>query len=135
MERSIKSITLAGLVFFVVANINAMNLADVPTANREQMNHSGTDYVTLAEKCRLVAIRLDTVSRYQDRASCSSNLDGASVYVASREILEYQFVHAATLLSQAIMLTNFAIDVDCHGQDEMKRIALDLQFIRQSLLM
>lgn len=91
------------------------------------------DYSMLAEECRQVALKLDYLSRYQERLACGTNLDGASVYVASQYIQNYQLREASSLISKAIILTKFAIDIDCHGQDDMREVVERLQAIQKKI--
>lgn len=92
------------------------------------------DYSMVAEECRQVALKLDFLSRYQERLACVTNLDGASVYVASQYILNYQLKEANSLISKSIILTKFAIDIDCHGQEEMREVVARLQSIQKKIM-
>ena len=86
-----------------------------------------------AESCRQAALKLDWLARYQDRAVCTENLDGASVYFASNYILASRISEAKALLDRAIIKTKFAIDINCYGQDDMKAVLKNLQDIQQSI--
>lgn len=91
------------------------------------------DYSVISEECRQVALKLDFLSRYQERLACVTNLDGASVYVASQYILNYQLKEANALISKAVILTKFAIDIDCHGHDEMIEVVQRLESIQKKI--
>lgn len=85
------------------------------------------------ESCRQAALKLNWLSRYQDRADCTANLDGASVYFASNYILASRISEAKALIDTAIIKTKYAIDINCYGQDDMKDVLDKLQKIQQSL--
>lgn len=107
--------------------------ANIFAAQGYQDYNDKTDFSMLAEECRLAALKLDSISRYQERLACITNLDGASVYVASQYIQNLQLKEANSLLSKAIILTKFAIDIDCHRQDELKELVERLQNIQKNL--
>lgn len=83
----------------------------------------------IAEECRQLALKIDWLGRYQDREACTRNLDGLSVYMASQYILEKKNSDAKSLLTRALYQINFAIDINCYGQDEMKRVVESLKEI------
>ena len=87
----------------------------------------------VVESCRQAALKLNWLSRYQDRADCTANLDGASVYFASNYILASRVSEAKALIDSAIIKTKFAIDINCYGQDDMKDVLGTLQQIQQSI--
>jgi hypothetical protein len=97
--------------------------------------HAGSqsDSKVLGEKCRQLALKLDSLSRYQDRALCTTNLDGGKVYTASQYILSSRGASAKTLLDAAIIQIKFAIDIRCYGQNDMKDILKDLEDIYEDL--
>lgn len=113
---------LAGFLF-LGASITAWS-ADFPDMS---------DYSMIAEECRQIALKLDYLSRYQERLTCVTNLDGASVYVASQYIFNYQLKDAKALISKAIILTKFAIDINCNGQEEMKEVVDRLQVVQKKI--
>ena len=86
-----------------------------------------------AEACRQVSLKLDWLGRYQDRQTCTENLDGQSVYFASNYILANRISEAKTLLDAAIIKAKYAIDINCYGQDDIKDAVTKLQNIQQSL--
>lgn len=77
-----------------------------------------------AESCRQIALKLDWLSRYQDRPSCTKNLDGLQAYVASQYILNKRFNDAEMILRNLVYQINFAIDTNCYGQDDMKALVV-----------
>ncbi len=86
-----------------------------------------------SESCRQIALKLDWLSRYQDHEACKKNLDGLNVYIASQYILAKKYNNAKTLLINAIYQINFAIDIACYGQDDMKTTVKTLNEIIQQL--
>lgn len=86
-----------------------------------------------AESCRLAALKVDWLGRYQDRAACRENLDGSGVYFASNYILAGRISEAKVLLDTAIIKMKYAIDINCYGQDEMKDLLKQLQDIQRSI--
>lgn len=86
-----------------------------------------------AEACRQIALKLDWLSRYQDREACTKNLDGLQVYIASQHILNRKYNDAKTLLITATYQINFAIDINCYGQDDMKSAIKSLNEIIDTL--
>lgn len=77
------------------------------------------DPVQTAENCRQIALKLDWLSRYQDRSACTKNLDGLQTYIASQYILDRRYNEAETILKTVVYRINFAIDTNCYGQDDM----------------
>lgn len=102
-------------------------------AGMNDSNSLSPDYTVAAEECRQVALKLDFLSRYQERLACVNNLDGASVYVASQYILNYQLKEANSLIAKAVILTKYAIDIDCYGHDEMMEVVKRLQSIQRKI--
>ena len=86
-----------------------------------------------AEACRQVSLKLDWLGRYQDRQTCTENLDGQSVYFASNYILANRISDAKELLDAAIIKAKYAMDINCYGQDDIKDAVTKLQSIQQSL--
>jgi hypothetical protein len=82
-----------------------------------------------AETCRQLAIKLDWLGRYQDRAACTANLDGSIVYFASNYILENQLAEAKISLNTAIVKTKYAADIGCYGQKDIQNMVSSLQDI------
>ena len=91
------------------------------------------DPAATAESCRQIALKLDWLGRYQDRETCTKNLDGLQTYIASQYILNRKYSDAKTLLTTVIYQINFAIDTNCYGQDEMKNAVQSLNDIIESL--
>ena len=85
------------------------------------------------ESCRQIALQLNWLSRYQDRADCTANLDGVGVYFASNYILANRISEAKALIDTAIIKTKYAIDISCYGQDDMKDVVDQLQKIQKTL--
>lgn len=91
------------------------------------------DYSVIAEQCRQVALKLDWLSRYQDRTACTSNLDGLNIYIASKYILNNQLEQASALITHTVFSTQFAFDIGCYGQDDIKLVTLSLQTIQKAI--
>lgn len=82
-----------------------------------------------AETCRQLSLKLDWLSRYQDRPSCTKNLDGLQAYIASQYILERRYNDAEVILRTVVYQINFAIDTNCYGQDDMKALVVAINEI------
>lgn len=91
------------------------------------------DPTATAESCRQIALKLDWLGRYQDRESCTKNLDGLQIYIASQYILAKKYTDAKNLLLSATYQINFAIDTSCYGQEDMKNAIKSLNEIIDSL--
>ena len=91
------------------------------------------DPVQTAENCRQIALKLDWLSRYQDRPACTRNLDGLQTYIASQYILDRKYNEAETILKTVVYQINFAIDTNCYGQDDMKTLVQSLGVIIDTL--
>ena len=102
-------------------------------ANVNAESQASPDLKVLGEQCRQLALKLDLLSRYQDRALCRTILDGEKVYTASQYILSSRGASAKGLLDTAIIQTKFAIDIGCYGQSDMKDVVTDLQAIYTNL--
>ena len=76
---------------------------------------------------------MDWLSRYQDYGMCTKNLDGVNVYIASQYIRNKKYTDAKTLLTTAAYQVNFAIDINCYGQDDMKDIVKSINDVLDSL--
>jgi hypothetical protein len=76
------------------------------------------DPVITAENCRQLALKLDWLSRYQDRPACTKSLDGLQAYIASRYIAERRYNDAEMILRTVVYQINFAIDTNCYGQED-----------------
>ena len=88
---------------------------------------SKPDPLITAETCRQLAIKMDWLSRYQDNATCTANLDGFNAYSASQLILVSNMKDAQPLINDAIVHTKYAIDIGCYGQDDMKTVVAGLK--------
>lgn len=97
------------------------------------LNAAPKDSAATAESCRQIALKLDWLGRYQDRESCTKNLDGLPVYIASQYIANKKYSDAKTLLITAVYQINFAIDTSCYGQDDMKSVVKTLNDIIDTL--
>lgn len=91
------------------------------------------DYAETAELCRQSALKLDWLGRYQDRMTCTANMDSTDTYTASKYILNNQLKEASTLIAKVIILTNFTIDIGCYGQDELKTLVKNLQTVQTAI--
>lgn len=92
------------------------------------------DVAVLGEQCRQVAVKMDTLSRYQDRPTCSTYLNGLNVYFASQFIIAKQLAEAKPLIETAITQIKFAIDIGCYGQNDMKNLVKDLLKIKENIV-
>lgn len=86
-----------------------------------------------AESCRQLSLKLDWLSRYQDRPSCTKNLDGLQAYIASQYILDRRYNDAEAILKTVVYQINFAIDTNCYGQDDMKALVVAINEIIEVL--
>ncbi len=91
------------------------------------------DPASTAENCRQIALKLDWLSRYQDRPACTRNLDGLQTYIASQYILDKRYNEAEAILRTVVYQINFAIDTMCYGQDDMRSLAQSLSKIIDTL--
>lgn len=91
------------------------------------------DLPKLAESCSKAAIQIDWLGRYQDRAACTSNLNGLNVYIASQYILANQLSSAQPLINTAIIQTNYAIAIGCYGIPSMQAVVVSLQSIQDAI--
>lgn len=113
-----------GLFFSVIlsfTNANAISIGDKPDSN------------TLGEQCRQKAVKMDLLSRYQDRALCTNLLNGQDVYFASQYIIANRGTDAKNLLAPAIIRVKYATDIGCYGQGDLKDLTSDLQTIFSQL--
>lgn len=88
----------------------------------------------IAGECRQLALKVDLVSRYQERPQCSKYLDGEQIYFASKFILINRISEAMGWIDRAIIQTSFAIDVKCYGINDMQDILLNLQSLKRDLI-
>lgn len=88
----------------------------------------------IAEECRQLALKVDLVSRYQERPLCAQSLDGEQIYFASKYILINRISEAMAWIDNAIIQTSFAIDIKCHGVNEMQDILFNLQSLKRDLI-
>lgn len=102
-------------------------------AYSENASQNYKNNLDIAKQCKQTALKLDWLGRYQDRVTCTTNLDGASVYVASQYILDNQWKIAGELIYQSIVLTNYAIDIGCNGQNELKLVVENLKSIQKAI--
>jgi hypothetical protein len=82
---------------------------------------------TIPSTCRQLALKIDWLGRYQDRPACTKNLDGTSVYFAGYYLENDRKEDAQKLLEEATVKINFAIEIGCYGQDDMKHVLVDLE--------
>lgn len=113
--------------------INAYALTD-NTTNREFKNiltkkEKNDESSELGDKCRELALKVDWLGRYQDRPACTQSLDGSPVYFAGYYLDKDKKSkeQAIKLLEETMVKINFAIDVGCYGQDDMKKLVSDIQ--------
>lgn len=92
------------------------------------------DYDTLADRCRTLALQLDTLARAQDRKTCAADLDGLNVYFASNYISLRWTNKATEVLTSAIFQVGFAHDIGCYYQDEIQNVINGLKLIRDQLI-
>lgn len=91
------------------------------------------DPAASAESCRQIAVKLDWLSRYQDRPACTKNLDGLQAYIACQHILNKRYNDAEEILTIVLYQINFSIETQCYGQDDMKALASSLDELINTL--
>ncbi len=84
------------------------------------------DPVAASESCRQIAIKLDWLSRYQDRPACAKNLEGLQTYIACQYILNKRYNDAEEILTTVLYQINFSIETQCYGQDDMRALVNSL---------
>lgn len=88
---------------------------------------------TISKTCRELALKIDWLGRYQDRPACTKNLDGTPVYFAGYYLENDRKEDAQKLLEEAKIRINFAIEIGCYGQDDMKQVLADLEKVIQEI--
>lgn len=95
--------------------------------------NDGADYDTLAERCRVLSLELDSLAHTQDRDTCMKNLDGLNVYFASNYISLRWINKATEVLTSAIIQVSFALETGCYRHDDIQTIINQLKEIRDQL--
>ncbi|MDF1826888.1 MAG: hypothetical protein P1U39_01245 [Legionellaceae bacterium] len=96
-------------------------------------NSDDRDNEELANKCRELALKIDWLSRYQDRPTCEKNLDGASVFFAGHYLDKKNKLKTEELLEEALVKLGFSFEVGCYGQNEIKSLILDIKVLLQAI--
>jgi len=97
------------------------------------MNAYAATNAELADKCRELALKIDWLSRYQDRPTCTQNLDGTSVYFAGHYLDKTNKIKAKELLEEALVKLNFSFEVGCYGQNDIKSLSSDIKVLLQAI--
>lgn len=97
------------------------------------MNAYAATNAELADKCRELALKIDWLSRYQDRPTCTQNLDGTSVYFAGHYLDKTNKIKAQELLEEALVKLNFSFEVGCYGQNDIKSLSSDIKVLLQAI--
>jgi hypothetical protein len=91
------------------------------------------DNAELANKCRELALKIDWLSRYQDRPTCTQNLDGTSVFFAGHYLDKKNKLKAEELLEEALVKLSFSFEVGCYGQNDIKSLISDIKVLLQAI--
>lgn len=106
------------------------NLSKKDEGDKDESDKSDN---TISKTCRELALKIDWLGRYQDRPACTKNLDGTSVYFAGYYLENDRKKDAQNLLEEAKIRINFAIEIGCYGQDDMKQVLADLEKVIQEI--
>jgi hypothetical protein len=87
----------------------------------------------LANKCRELALKIDWLSRYQDRPTCTQNLDGTPIYFAGHYLDKKNKLKAEELLEEALVKLSFSFEVGCYGQNDIKSLISDIKVLLQAI--
>lgn len=126
------------LFIFVLCCIGNVVAAASPTQSAPPFSLNAQDddknnKKGLAARCKELALKIDWLGRYQDRPACTQALDGTVAYFAAHHLEGKEIRQAKALLEEAIVKLNYAIDINCYGQDDMKQVAAALQEILEQL--
>lgn len=77
----------------------------------------------VAKGCRDIGIKLDWLGRYQDRDTCTQNLEGSDMYLAAYYVDDGRGNEAKSLLEKTFVRVNYATDIGCYGQNDLKQAA------------
>jgi len=87
----------------------------------------------LANKCRELALKIDWLSRYQDRPTCTQNLDGTPIYFSGHYLDKKNKLKAEELLEEALVKLSFSFEVGCYGQNDIKSLISDIKVLLQAI--
>lgn len=116
---------------FLMLSLLCITLAHASPALKEPTNP--VDYPRLAEQCRQLALKLDSLSQNQNREACRMNLDGLNVYFASNYIATNWINKAIEVLTSAIYQVRYAFDIGCYDQTSILDVINELTKIRNIL--
>jgi|GEM_PF-1907356 len=97
------------------------------------IQNNNCDDNELANKCRELALKIDWLSRYQDRPACTQNLDGVPLYFAAYHLDKKNKSKAEELLEEAMVKLNFAFAIGCYGQNDMKQLISDIKVLIKAI--
>ncbi|MDF1684906.1 MAG: hypothetical protein P1U36_09680 [Legionellaceae bacterium] len=103
------------------------------TINTYAASNNDSDNAELANKCRELALKIDWLSRYQDRPTCTQNLDGTPIYFAGHYLDKTNKIKAEELLEEALVRLSFSFEVGCYGQDDIKSLISDIKVLLQAI--
>ncbi|MDF1683746.1 MAG: hypothetical protein P1U36_03715 [Legionellaceae bacterium] len=86
-----------------------------------------------ADECRRLALKLDWLGRYQDRAVCTQSLEGAEAYLAGHYIETGDDKEAYKLLEHTKVLVEYAVDLNCYGKTDMETVASDIKTVMDEI--
>jgi len=105
----------------------------LPSMYSYATNRDNCDNAELANKCRELALKIDWLSRYQDRPTCTQNLDGTSVFFAGHYLDKKNKLKAEELLEEALVKLSFSFEVGCYGQNDIKSLISDIKVLLQAI--
>lgn len=114
----------------------ALSVMGVSAASLDNTLYKGgkeDDKKAYAGECRRLALKLDWLGRYQDRAVCTQNLEGAEAYLAGHYIETGDEKEAYKLLEHTKVLVEYAIDLNCYGKGDMETVASDIKTIMDKI--
>ena len=97
------------------------------------LKEASCDNDELANKCRELALKIDWLSRYQDRPACTQNLDGTPIYFAGHHLDKNNTLMAEELLEETMVKLNFAFAIGCYGQNDIKELSSTIKILIQAL--
>lgn len=128
-----KNLKLMAFVLGGALFSNAYAASDDSNAQPKQHPMPKAKLVRLANESRELALKLDALSKTQDRTVCSIDTDGLMVYTAGAYILQHRILESKYLLDRAVIRGRYTIDIGCYGQDEMEQIIKQIKEIRDEL--
>lgn len=128
-QRSrLRAASFAFFLSFITINVYASTNNMISSMECNHCNDS-----ELADKCRELALKIDWLSRYQDRPACTQNLDGASVYFAGHHLDKQNKAKTEEMLEEAMVKLNFAFEIGCYGQNDIKQLISDIKVLIKAI--